>query len=155
MKPTIIIFLAMSLLVGAGFLTWRKDTASLNDDATKNIQAEDQNQSLELEDNEWVWLYTELQNGQKVTAPEGNEFVISFDSKAGRIVSRTDCNSLSGIFAKDGEVLSMGEFVSTKMYCEGSMEGVYVDHLALVNSFVIEGKTLRLIQNRDYGVMVF
>jgi len=108
----------------------------------------------ELYTSSWVWVQTELSGGEPVEAPTNKAFVLSFDGN-GRVTSQTDCNSLGGIYSVDGEVLSMGQFVSTLMYCEGSMEGVYAEQLGLVNSYVIEGDTMRLNLNRDYGVMTF
>lgn len=112
-------------------------------------------ESASLSGNGWVWVETDLQSGEKVVAPAGERFVLSFDAEVKRLSSTTDCNQLSGTYVQDGEVLSVGPLVSTKMYCEGSVESVYSGQLALVSSFVIEGDTLRLNLNRDYGVMVY
>jgi|GEM_PF-1960709 len=158
MKQPIIILVAVAILVLGGYLAWSQsqtDTVSPEGMIAEDNQVQNQEAEQKLENEEWVWLYTELQDGERVTAPEGGQFVISFDSETGRVTSRTDCNSLAGIFSANGEVLSMGEFISTKMYCEGSMEGVYAEQLTLVNSFIIEGEMLRLMLDRDYGVMVF
>lgn len=103
----------------------------------------------------WVWVQTDLASGVKVVAPEGKPFILTFDPENKRLSSTTDCNQLSGSYVQDGEVLSVGALASTKMYCEGSEESVYSGQLALVSSFVIEGDTLKLNLNRDYGVMVF
>lgn len=113
------------------------------------------NESLvPLEGTAWSWQYTELQGGEMVEAPAGDHFVLTFEGE-GQLGSTTDCNSMGGSYVLDGEVLSIGELMMTKMYCEGSMEGTYSEHLGLVNSYVITGDTLRLNLNRDYGVMVF
>jgi heat shock protein HslJ len=104
--------------------------------------------------NSWSWEYTDLEDAESVIPPVGDRFVLSFEAE-GRMGSLTDCNSLGGIYSLESEVLSMGQFVMTKMACEGSMEMEYVEHLGLVNSYVIEGDTLRMNLNRDYGVMVF
>lgn len=107
-----------------------------------------------LQGSSWLWQHTELLNGEKMEAPEGEKFVLTFEND-GRFGSKTDCNSLGGNYVMDSEVLSLGEIAMTKMYCEGSLDGEYANQLGLVNSHVIEGDTLRLNLNRDYGVMVF
>ncbi len=107
-----------------------------------------------LVDSSWSWQYTDLLGGERMNAPAGDRFILSFDG-AGRVSSRTDCNGMGGRYVIDGEVLSMGQFVQTLMYCEGSMEGAYGEQLGLVNSYVIEGDTLRFNLNRDYGTMIF
>lgn len=109
---------------------------------------------VSLEGASWSWQYTELLNGERVEAPAGDHFVLTFEGE-GQLGSTTDCNSMGGRYVLDGEVLSMGDFTMTKMYCEGSLEDVYAEHLGLVNSYVIVDDTLRLNLNRDYGVMVF
>lgn len=115
--------------------------------------SEENTSTNDLTNSSWVWVNSDVAGEGEVTAPAG-EFVLSFDGE-GNMSSETDCNTMGGIYSQDGEVLSMGQFVMTKMYCEGSMEMVYADQLALVNSHVIEGDELRLIMARDYGVMVF
>ncbi len=102
----------------------------------------------------WSWQYTELQDKERVEAPAGDQFVLTFEGE-GRFGSTTDCNSMGGSYVLDGEVLSIGDMMMTKMYCEDSMEVTYAEHLGLVNSYVITGDVLRLNLNRDYGVMVF
>lgn len=108
----------------------------------------------ELDASSWVWTHTDLSGGERVTAPGGKEFLLKFDGN-GSVTSSTDCNGLGGVYQVNGEVLSMGQFVTTLMFCEGSMEGEYIEQLGLVSSYVIEGDTLRLNLNRDYGVMTF
>ncbi len=114
----------------------------------------DHTRPVSLEGSSWSWVRTDLHDGTRVEAPAGDKFILSFDG-SGRVSSRTDCNGLGGNYVVDGEVLSMGQFISTLMYCEGSLEGVYGEQLGLVNSYVIEGGTLRLNLNRDHGTMIF
>lgn len=102
----------------------------------------------------WAWVRTELGSGSTVNAPSGNKFVLSF-KEGGSVDSTTDCNSMGGTYTQNEEVLSFGPFMSTKMFCEGSMESDYASQLALAASHVIEGDTLRINLNRDFGVMVF
>lgn len=109
--------------------------------------------SDELFENKWAWIRTEYGDGAEIE-PRGDDFVLMFN-ESGTMNSTTDCNSLSGDFVIDGEVLSFGPFMSTLMYCEGSLEGEYRSDLALTNSYEIVGDELRLNLNRDFGVMVF
>lgn len=113
-----------------------------------------ESEETSLEDTAWSWQYTELLSGEKVEAPAGDRFVLTLEGE-GNLGSTTDCNFMGGSYVLDGEVLSIGQILMAKMYCEGSMEGVYVEQLGLVNSYVIVDDTLRLNLNRDYGVMVF
>lgn len=123
-----------------------------NENKKPNIPAE--NEETDLTGSSWSWQYTDLAGGERVSAPAGDHFVLAFEA-GGKVGSRTDCNSMGGVYSLDGEVLSMGQFMMTQMYCEGSKEMLYAEHLGLVNSYVIEGDTLRFNLNRDYGTMVF
>lgn len=107
-----------------------------------------------LIESSWSWQYTDLLNGERITSPAGDRYILSFDGN-GRVSSLTDCNGMSGIYIQDGEVLSMGQFAMTEMYCEGSQDTVYAQQLSLVNSYVIDGDNLRFNLNRDFGTMYF
>jgi heat shock protein HslJ len=109
--------------------------------------------STSLYSNSWVLTETSAIQGEAVV-PKADDFVLTF-TKEGRYTSTTDCNSLTGEFVIDNEVLSLASPISTKMYCEGSQEGAYIALLGLVNSYAIDGTTLRLNLNRDAGTMIF
>ncbi len=102
----------------------------------------------------WSWVETILLSGEHVRAPVGDKFVLTF-GEDGHVHSSTDCNQMNGSYVIDGEVLSFGPMMSTKMFCEGSQEGNYSEALALTNSYAFEGNELHLNLNRDYGMMVF
>lgn len=114
---------------------------------------EESSSNSRLFDNSWVWVRTEYLDGD-ILQSRTDRFVLTFN-EAGTMNSSTDCNSLSGDFVIDGEVLSFGPFMSTLMYCDGSLEGDYGSNLALTNSYTIVGDELRLNLDRDFGVMVF
>jgi len=105
----------------------------------------------------WTWLHTEpgaVAGDKKIIAPAG-EFVLSLDT-AKRFTSTTDCNSLSGGYLVNGEVLRIGPIAATKKACMGeTLESVYVRDLGLVTSYKIVGSELRLILAKDTGIMVF
>lgn len=102
----------------------------------------------------WVWQYTELQNGERMQAPEGEQFVLTL-AQDQSFQSTTDCNSLSGSYTLEGKHLEFADIAATMMYCEGSSEGTYVQALSQTASYEIEGNNLRIIPATDAGVMVF
>ncbi len=101
----------------------------------------------------WVWHRTTYQDGSVAQAPIGT-FVLTF-SADGNVTSTTDCNQLSGSYVVNGEVLSFKPFAMTKKYCEGSKDAVYAKDLSLATSYTIVDDELRIMMNRDVGVMVF
>jgi heat shock protein HslJ len=102
----------------------------------------------------WTWLYTELEGGDRITAPSGDRFVLGFESD-GRMSSITDCNTVSGSYVVDGDQISFAQMSMTKMFCQNSMESDYIDQLSSVASYVIEGSLLEMSLKEDGGVMVF
>jgi heat shock protein HslJ len=132
-----------------------QDGSALDSDLPYDlILSNEETQGNGIFNRQWVWMYTDHMDGSRIEAPSGGAFVLSFSSD-GRYTSTTDCNNIAGDFVIDGEVLSLGAALSTKMFCEGSLENVYTNDLLLTNSYVLEGTTLRLNLNRDYGVMYF
>lgn len=152
-----VVFITIAIAAGAAALIAVTQYADeVNNNPDTGLPAGEAAGAVDISDSAWVWVYTDLLNGERVEAPAGNRFVLSFDEDEERVRSTTDCNSLLGGFVKDGEVLSFGPLASTKMYCAGeTLERVYAEQLALTSSYAIEGDTLRLNLNRDYGVMVF
>lgn len=109
--------------------------------------------STTLTSGRWVWKYTDLLDETRRESTN-DAYKLSFHDDL-TYESATDCNALSGTYVVDNEVLSLGQPAMTKMFCEGSEEMAYVSELELTNSYVIEGNTLRLNLNRDFGTMVF
>lgn len=101
----------------------------------------------------WAWSYTMLPGDRKSFAPQGEKFILSFEKEV--VTSTTDCNSLTGKYIVNGEVLSFSPFSATKMFCGGSLEGDYTRQLSLVSSFVVKGNELHLILIKDAGEMIF
>ncbi len=102
----------------------------------------------------WTWLYTELEGGDRITAPSGDRFVLGFEAD-GRMSSITDCNTVSGSYLVDGDEIAFEQMVMTKMFCENSMESDYVNQLSSVVSYVIEGSLLEMSLKDEGAVMVF
>ena len=101
----------------------------------------------------WEWIKS-VRAEDEGTIPPAGKFILTFDED-GTASSATDCNSMSGPYVVNGEVLSFGAMMSTLMFCDGSVETYYANYLALVNSYVIDGTEMRLNLNRDAGTMYF
>ena len=101
----------------------------------------------------WEWQFSSFQDGTRVDAPLG-KFIFVFEPNA-RVSSLTDCNTVSSSYLGDGELLTFSPFLSTKMFCEKSLEATYLEHLGMVTSFYITDNELRFNLNQDEGVMIF
>jgi|SRR5690606_8805508 len=152
MRNLLIILAVLAAAFGAYFAIGNYLAGDLEEVA--DTETVEERGNISLQGSSWKWERTELHTGELIEAPSGDGFVLSFAAD-GQMQSSTDCNHIAGIYAQDGEVLSMGQFSMTKMYCPDSMEAVYAEHLGLVNSFSLTNDTMIMNLNRDYGTMVF
>jgi heat shock protein HslJ len=106
-----------------------------------------------VEGAEWVWTQSNLPGGKAVT-PAVGKFVLTLDGKGG-MTSSTDCNRYGGAYTLDGRSLGFSGLYSTKMYCEGSLEGEYARELALSTSYAVKDDELHITLGREGGLMVF
>lgn len=101
----------------------------------------------------WEWQFTNFQDGTKIEAPVG-KFILTFLPNM-QVSSLTDCNTISSSYQGDGELIKFSPFLSTKMFCEKSLESKYIDHLGMVTSLYVAENELRFNLNQDEGVMIF
>lgn len=103
----------------------------------------------------WTWIETKLGDGKTFKPKKAGAFTLAFGSD-GQITGTTDCNRYFGGYnvGSDG-VISMPSIGATKMYCEGSEQGTYINQLAEVSRYAVAGDTLSLTLKDNGGVMVF
>lgn len=81
-----------------------------------------------------------------------------FNLKENRVMGKNSCNNYSGAVKVEGKTISFDNqgMISTKMFCEGEGENVYMNTLRKINAYSItdDGKTLNLLTN-DVEMMRF
>lgn len=94
------------------------------------------------------WKLTELPGVDDITSAE-DSYTISFDTKEGRAFGVADCNRYFGSYTiADKNKLSFGAMGSTLMACpNNSLEQQYLKMLSNVNSYLVDGDTLMLMNN--------
>lgn len=103
----------------------------------------------------WTWQKTIMNNDELISPEEKEAFSLLFDPE-GRITITTDCNNYSGSFKIDGNRVSLGKLMSTKKYCEGSQENVFIRSLTEADTFFInEMNQLVMMIKFDSGSMIF
>jgi heat shock protein HslJ len=102
----------------------------------------------------WQWVETAMNDGTTTQSAKPEAFVLSFDQD-GKVSSSTDCNSISSTYTSNQGELIFGPLAMTKMFCEGSQEGVYAKALGEVQSYLVNGDTLSLALKLDSGIMEF
>ncbi len=106
-------------------------------------------------DTKWVWVETTLPDGTTITPNQKDAFSITLSSD-GNTAGKTDCNSFFSDYAlgSDG-ILSFGPIGSTKMFCEGSQESIFVDHISKVSHYTFKDGRLVLLLANAAGSMSF
>ena len=108
-----------------------------------------------LTDRDWKWVRTEMNNDEIITPKKADAFSIAFKSD-GSVSGRTDCNSFFGQYEIAEGKLSFGAMGSTKMFCEGSQEDVFMKSLGEVESYFINKDNKLILQIKlDSGIMMF
>jgi len=74
---------------------------------------------------------------------------ITFNISGNLVMGKNSCNNYTGSFKAEGSKISFDEkgMASTKMFCEGEGEAIYMNTLKKINGYSItdEGKTLNLL----------
>jgi heat shock protein HslJ len=103
----------------------------------------------------WTWVSASYNDEREVVPKKPAAFVLTFRDD-GTFSASTDCNGVGGTYtAKDG-VLTMGDMMSTLMFCEGSDEGEFTSILTNVSGYHFTAKgELVLSQKFDSGTALF
>lgn len=108
-----------------------------------------------ISDTTWVWEKTMVSATTTVTPKQVGKFTLTLKSDT-QVIGTTDCNSLNGMYmvGTDG-VLTFGPMGMTKMFCEGSQEGKYVDMLSKVHGYELTQDGKLSLKLEGGGVMTF
>lgn len=83
---------------------------------------------------------------------------ITFNINENLVMGKNSCNNYTGSFKAEGSKINFNEkgMASTKMFCEGEGESIYMNTLEKINGYSItdEGKTLNLLVG-DVAMMRF
>ena len=155
MRDTIVALSMGVVIIGASVVYANKYSVLASKDAPSSpVVRYEVPIAAPLPETEWVWLQTELPNGTLVSTPTREQYVLVF-GKDGTLHSTTDCNSLTGTYVAQSEVLSVSQLASTKKFCKDTLESTYSRDLMLATSYTILGNRLTVHLNRDVGTMVF
>lgn len=155
MKQLLIVAIGLLALGGLIFYTLNQAQSSTSQhQGQKPIVTEDVPEHAPLIGTEWVWLHNELPNGELISTPNREQYILTF-AQDGRVQSTTDCNIFIGKFETQGTTISVGPLGSTKKACQGSLESVYAKNLAIVTTYQVMGNRMYLLINNEAGKMVF
>ncbi len=108
-----------------------------------------------LMSNAWLWKETQMNDGTVITPKKTDAFKLTF-SADGRVSGTTDCNGFGGSYEVTDGVLTMGEFMMTLMYCDGSQEMEFQKMLSQPVTFMFtDAGELVLMLPYDSGSAIF
>ncbi len=110
---------------------------------------------LKLTQKKWQWVRTNYTDGRVFVPNKTTAFSLTFGTD-GKVSGTTDCNSLGGPYTTAGtSSVLFGRMAMTKMYCDGSEEGVFADALGQVNTYSFTSKgELQLGLKSNSGTMI-
>lgn len=100
----------------------------------EEFQTETKTVLMALDMKPWRWLSATDTSGTMVTPIKDEAFSIRFNA-SGAFSAETDCNSISGSYEARNGSLSLGSIASTKMFCEDSQEGKFIELLSRVETY--------------------
>lgn len=111
--------------------------------------------SSTLTGKKWQWVRTNYTDGRVFVPKKTASFSLTF-STDGTVSGTTDCNSVGGPYTTSGtNTVSFGAMAMTRMYCDGSEEGVFADLLGQIASYTVtQNGELHLGLKKDSGVMI-
>lgn len=105
------------------------------------------NRSQMLEKKDWKWVKTIDAQGQVIEPVEEDAFVIKLNFDENKFTAKTDCNRFFGNFLIKNTSISFTNIGSTRMYCQGSQERVFIDQVEMADKYVLSksGELVELI----------
>jgi heat shock protein HslJ len=105
-------------------------------------------------DKSWTWIKTSATGTKAITPKKTTAFTLMFTSD-GTVKGTTDCNAFSGSYKIDNSKLSFGPLASTKMFCNGSQEEVFMKSLLATLSYAFATTTSNLTLTTASGTIFF
>jgi heat shock protein HslJ len=104
---------------------------------------------------QWKWEYAINSVGTEIRPKDSADFILTLTPE-GRLTSTTDCNTASGSYIRNENVINIGPLMSTKKACEGEVfESLYLTYLSLASTYQIQDNTLTVYMVNNSGLMVF
>lgn len=82
----------------------------------------------------WHWVEARYEDGRILTPKRVDAFTLTFNAD-GSFGITTDCNGGGGTYTNQNGTLTLGDMMSTLMFCEGSQEGEYQQLLGGVSGY--------------------
>ncbi|MFN8490245.1 MAG: carboxylesterase family protein [Caldilineaceae bacterium] len=103
----------------------------------------------------WQWQKTQMSNDTSTTPDDPTRYTLTFRPD-GDFQVRADCNRGRGVYKLDGNRLTLGDAMLTRMACPpGSLDAIYMKQLGQISGYLLEQGNLVLELKLDTGTMIF
>jgi heat shock protein HslJ len=146
----IIIAITIIIILLGGWYIFSKKSAD-----KKNTTASPIN-TMTLDMKTWTWIKTIYNNDTELVPKDAGKFTLTFKNDR-TFSATTDCNTINGTYEVDNDQITFGEnFISTRMFCEGSQEQEFLAMLGEVKSFLFTSQNELIFQLKlDSGSAIF
>lgn len=104
-----------------------------------SFEGEANSSDMSLEMKTWTWVSTLYADGRELLPKAADAFTVTFGAD-GKFSATTDCNSIGGNYTANTNNISFSEVRSTKMYCEGSQEALFISLIEDVEGYHFTSK---------------
>lgn len=103
----------------------------------------------------WYWKESVYTDGTKATPADPSQYTVNFDS-AGSLAAKVDCNQAGGPYTVEGNVITVGQLVSTLALCPPESLGTeFLRDLQALGEFTFDGDNLVVTLKDNLGTITF
>jgi heat shock protein HslJ len=105
--------------------------------------------------NSWRWIQTTEYSGEIIKPNNSNDFILKITPQ-GKLISTTDCNTISASIVAHSGTINIGQINSTKKACPNQiLESKYIYDLGRAISYEIKGDVLYIELFKNSGTIQF
>lgn len=124
-------------------------------EVVQNFEGEADPSRMSLGMKTWNWIRAGYNDDTEIIPKKADVFTITF-GKDGQFSATTDCNSMSGSYAIDGNQIEFGPIAMTKMFCQDSQEGDFAKLLQNTSSYFFTSRGELILELKfDSGTATF
>ena len=80
---------------------------------------------------------------------------VTFDLKTNTLSGKNGCNSYNGPFSLKNGVLTISEMITTRMFCEGVKESLFMTTLKMANNYRVDENGKLILKLDEENLMLF
>jgi heat shock protein HslJ len=124
-------------------------------EVVQNFEGESDMSRMSLTMKSWTWMQTLSRDNNEIRPRKPDAFTLTFNTDQSFSV-KTDCNTVGGKYAVEGDTIMFSNMMSTLMYCDGSQEGLFTEMLSNSESyhFTTKGELILDLKSKSSSVIL-